>query len=676
MFDRRAFLMSGAAGGVALALPLRAFAAPAETHSAELAALFDALFQEQLRTRPESATQLGLDKGPNADLRSKLTDESEAGRAAAKARNQADIRRLLAVNPASLSPADRVNWETVLYTRRSTAAVQAFDFGGFGYGPSPYVVSQLTGAYQSVPDFLDTKHPIDTAADADAYLSRLTAFATQLDDETARMRHDAGLGVSPPDFILDTTLDQMSKTRVASADAVAVRSIARRAAAKGLPAHYGIDAASIWDSKIVPALDRQLAFARSLRAKAVHDAGIWRFKDGPAFYETALHTTTTTRLSPAEVHKFGLDQAKAISARLDGLLKAQGMTRGTIGERMAALYKDPSQLYPNTDAGKAEAIAYCNARLAAIRTRLPSRFNRLPPYQFEVRRVPPQTEAGAASAFSQGPALDGSRPGLVYFNLHDTAEWPKFCLATTVYPRRPARPSARRRPRSVEQGPAADPQDRRLLRLCRGLGALCRAARGRDGHVRRRSARPARLPQVPAVPRQPLRRRHRHPSPALEPRAGDPLLRRPGRRGAGLRDPRGRALLRHAGPGVQLQARAFGVHRPPRESPGRAGRRDSTSRTSTTPCSGPDGCRSRSCRRRATAGLPRTLPDVSPQDQRETADLLDEAGAALDSRTWPFNARPRARELSLDRVDAAPARPGSLFGRSSSAPTTIRQGHR
>ena len=60
-------------------------------------------------------------------------------------------------------------------------------------------------------------------------------------------------------------------------------------------------------------------------------------------------------------------------------------------------------------------------------------FDHLPPYAFEVRRVPPQTEAGAASAFSQGPALDGSRPGLVYFNLHDAAEWPKFCLATTVF---------------------------------------------------------------------------------------------------------------------------------------------------------------------------------------------------------------------------------------------------
>ena len=180
------------------------------------------------------------------------------------------------------------------------------------------------------------------------------------------------------------------------------------------------------------------------------------------------------------MHKFGLDQAREISARLDGLLKAQGMTKGTVGERMAALYKDPSQLYPNTDAGKAQAIAYCNERLAAIRTRLPRAFNRVPPYQFEVRRVPPQTEAGAASAFSQAPAIDGSRPGLVYFNLHDSAEWPKFCLATTVYHEGPARPSVRRRAGAVEPGPAADPQDRRLLRLWRGLGALRRAARRRD----------------------------------------------------------------------------------------------------------------------------------------------------------------------------------------------------
>jgi len=433
LLDRRAFLQTSAASAAALALPVPLLAQPAPGRSPALARLFDALFQEQLRLRPESATQLGLDKGPNADLRAKLSDASPAGRAAAKAQTQDQLRRLVAIDPGTLSPADRLDWETVVYTRRASAEVQRFDFGGFGYGPSPYVVSQLTGAYQSVPDFLDTKHPIETRADAEAFLARLAAFADQLDAETAQMRHDAGLGVIPPDFLLDTALEQMVKTRVAAAEATPVRSIARRAAAKGLGEGYAKDAARLWDGKVLPALDRQIALARQLRARAVHDAGIWRFREGPAFYEVALHNTTTTRLSPAEVHRFGLDQARAISARLDALLKAQGMTRGTVGERMAALYKDPRQLYPNSDEGKARAIAYCNQRLAAIRNRLPTMFSRMPPYQFEVRRVPVQTEAGAASAFSQPPAIDGSRPGLVYFNLHDTAEWPKFCLATTVY---------------------------------------------------------------------------------------------------------------------------------------------------------------------------------------------------------------------------------------------------
>jgi uncharacterized protein (DUF885 family) len=138
-------------------------------------------------------------------------------------------------------------------------------------------------------------------------------------------------------------------------------------------------------------------------------------------------------MSPDEIHQLGLDQAKDISARIDVLLKAQGLTQGTVGERISALIKDPKSLYPNTDAGKADAIAYCNQRLNEIRPKLPSVFKRLPTYAFEVRRVPPQTEPGAASAFSQGPALDGSRPGIVYFNLHDSAEWPKWALSTTVF---------------------------------------------------------------------------------------------------------------------------------------------------------------------------------------------------------------------------------------------------
>jgi uncharacterized protein (DUF885 family) len=212
-----------------------------------------------------------------------------------------------------------------------------------------------------------------------------------------------------------------------------VTSIARRAKEHGLDDSYVRKATTIYNEKVGPALDRQIALTRELRKTAVHDAGLWRLKQGEAFYAAALHATTTTQMSPDEIHKMGLDQAASISARLDTLLKAQGLSKGTVGARIHALYQNPASFFPNTDAGKEQAIAYCNAQLDAIRPRLPRVFRRIPQYKFEIRRVPPATEAGAASAFSQAPALDGSRPGIVYFNLHDSAEWPRWTLSTTVF---------------------------------------------------------------------------------------------------------------------------------------------------------------------------------------------------------------------------------------------------
>jgi uncharacterized protein (DUF885 family) len=431
MLNRRELLSSTASLVVASSLPFGALAdAPPPS---PLNKLFDDFFQENLHLNPESATLLGLDTGPNADLKSRLRDESASGIAATKALNADQLRRLKAIDPGTLTGMDKVNYDTVLYTRESAAAVMAFDFGGTSFGPSPYVVSQLTGAYQSVPDFLDTKHKIANAADADAYLARLEAFAVQIDDNTERMKHDSGLGVVPPDFLLQTALAQLKGTRLPADQTILVTSIAKRAKEKGLDPSYATKAATIYSDKIAPALDRQIDETKKLFATADHSAGVWKLNDGEAFYEATLHSATTTSMTPDEIHQLGLDQAREISARVDKLLAAQGLTKGTIGERMTALYADPKNLYPNTDDGKAQIIAYCNTRLNEIRPRLPSVFKRLPTYSFEVRRVPPATEPGAASAFSQAPALDGSRPGIVYFNLHDSAEWPRFALSTTVF---------------------------------------------------------------------------------------------------------------------------------------------------------------------------------------------------------------------------------------------------
>lgn len=425
VIDRREFLSSTALACSAL-FSNSAIAASSD----QLNTLFDTIFQEDLRQNPERASNLALDKDGNADLAGKLSDLSPAGVARRKALTADQLRRLLALDASGLSTADRLNHDTVVYTKRSAVRLDQFEFGA---GSSPYVLSQQTGAYQFVPDFLDTKHRLENASDAEAYLARLEAFPGQLDDNSAQLGHDTALGVVPPDFILDLTLTQLNKTRVPADQSVMVTSITRRAKEKGLPDSYAASAAKIYTGKIVPALDRQIAAVTALRPRAGHDASLSSLKQGEAFYAASLHSYTTTNMSPREVHQLGLDQVRTISARLDRELKAQGFTKGTVGERMAALNADPKYQYPNTDAGKAEAIAYCNSRLDAVRPKLPMIVNRIPPFSFEVRRVPPATEAGAASAFTQLPPVDGSRPALIYFNLHDSAEWPKFSLATTAF---------------------------------------------------------------------------------------------------------------------------------------------------------------------------------------------------------------------------------------------------
>src|SRR3546814_10615548 len=97
----------------------------------------------------------------------------------------------------------------------------------------------------------------------------------------------------------------------------------------------------------------------------------------------------------------------ALTARADAIFKKQGMTKGTVAERMRALGKDPRFLYPNTDKGKADLIAKLNEQIQEMQRRLPEAFGRLPKAKCDIRRVPPEIEAGAPGGYYQIPALDG-----------------------------------------------------------------------------------------------------------------------------------------------------------------------------------------------------------------------------------------------------------------------------
>ncbi len=433
--DRRELLQG--VGAAALVASAPAAAAPSGAEDARLRRVLDAFWDETLDASPQLATSLGVDTGKRAAQRSQLDDASRAGRTAYIAARADRLRRLAAIDKGQLSPAARVDHDVVSYQMQVIAeGGQRYGFGegfdGFGYVPfSPYAISQITGPYQSVPDFIASNHPVASAEDAAAWVARLGAYAKSLDDSTESLRVDAGAGVIAPDWALDLTLGQLTRQRdQAVAESRLVTMLAQKAAAAHVPGDWEAQAASVIAAKVQPALDRQIVAIKALRGKSNPHAGVWRLPDGDAYYAGALGFQTTTKLTPQQVHELGIAQVADLTRRLDTLLTAQGIKADGVGARLERLGRQLDQLWPNSDAGRADLLKSLNAKTAMIRALLPRMFATLPEAPVEIVRVPPDIEDGAPNGYARGGSIDGKRPGRFYINLKDTAEWPKFTLPT------------------------------------------------------------------------------------------------------------------------------------------------------------------------------------------------------------------------------------------------------
>jgi len=429
VLSRRQLLASAAAVGASAAAPR--FAAAQAAPAARLNAFFDQLMAESFRRSPEDATGLGLDKGDLAWTKYKLGDAGLEMVAQDKADTARDLAALRALPRAQLSGMDAINYDVVEFTLAvQDEANRKFEYGGTGAG-APYVLSQLTGAYQSAPDFLDTQHTIETKADADAYLARMQDFGAVLDGELEIARHDMALGVVPPDFVIDKALTQLrAMADLAPADSPLVRSVARRAAEKNIGGGHAAQAEALFAERVQPALQRQIALLESVRPTAVHEAGVWRLPKGGEYYETSVRQYSTANWSADQIHNTGLELVASLGAETDRLMKRVGYSKGTVGERFAAMYQDPKFHYPNTDAGKEQLIADLNKTMDRLYPMLEPYFGQLPKAPLTIRRVPPAIEAGAPGGYYDPASLDGSRPASYWINLEDTADQPKFALTT------------------------------------------------------------------------------------------------------------------------------------------------------------------------------------------------------------------------------------------------------
>ncbi|HEX8443706.1 MAG TPA: DUF885 domain-containing protein [Allosphingosinicella sp.] len=433
--SRRNLIQSAGAAGAMALLPscaARTAAAPQGGATSSAAALLDQIAEEHLQQSPTTATALGIDTGARASLRARLPNVSPAGRKREIAWLRSAVNRLERANAAG---ADAANLEIVATSYRNALDGSAFGYGDVataGWRNGPYVVAQNMGSYLDVPRFLDSQHKVESAADAEAYLSRLTEHARQLDGETARLRADRARGVIAPAVVLDKTLSALRKTREGSPrEWLIVTSLARRA--KDIPGEWGARAERIAAAQVAPALDRQIAELALHRRRASDDFGVWKLPKGEAYYAWALRAATTTRRTPDEIHQQGLEELASFTAQMDRVMRQLGFANGSVGERFRAMVKDPRYAFAEGDKGRAEIMAFIEAQIAELRPRLPRAFATPVKGDVEVRRIPPAEELGAPGAYGGAGSIDGTIPGRFWINLRSPDMHSRIDLPSLTY---------------------------------------------------------------------------------------------------------------------------------------------------------------------------------------------------------------------------------------------------
>jgi uncharacterized protein (DUF885 family) len=355
-----------------------------------------------------------------------LTPQWRGARVALAERSLAELTRI--ENAATLTEsqrlsADLMRWQLDTFIRSDRYDDYFFPFQQFG-GVNVGLVSLMT-----------VSHPIVTSADAENYVARLGQIAPRLDEAIAETRRIAGLGLIPPKFIIRSTLAQMQQF-VASPPAqnpLVASFASRMAAAPAIPEArrpaLASEAEKVVAVQIYPAWQRAIAVIQPLEARAVDDAGLWRFKDGASAYAVMLRRFTTTDLTADQIHQMGLNEVARIEQQMDAILRALGRAQGSVNARVEQLKKDLG--YPLTEDGRTRIMADVEQILRDAEKRAVPQFDRRPKAPVVARPFQRFQEANAAANYT-APAGDGSRPGIFQIPLRP-ARMTKFNLRSLVY---------------------------------------------------------------------------------------------------------------------------------------------------------------------------------------------------------------------------------------------------
>ncbi|MBP6299826.1 MAG: DUF885 domain-containing protein [Arenimonas sp.] len=363
-----------------------------------------------------------------------LTDQSLAQEKKMQAKLKQDLATLQKYDRKSMNEADALNYDMLNYFLEIQAE-------GEKYSHHNYPLNQLFGIQNEFPTYMATQHPVESVKDAENYLARLNKAPEMASQVMEGLLVREQEKILPPTFVVEKVLKEMRafvavppKQNILYSSLVEKFSeLKKNEISTEQQKQLLAETETAIREKVYPAYAKFISYYETLQPKTTGNHGVWALPDGDAYYAYAVKMHTTTDMTPEQVHQLGLSEVARIEAEMDAILRAEGLTMGSVGARMQGISKRPDQLYPDTDAGRAQIINDFQTIINDINNGLTPYFNSRPKMGVDVERVPEFREKTAPGAYYNPPAFDGSRPGVFYINLRNTAEVAKFGMRTLAY---------------------------------------------------------------------------------------------------------------------------------------------------------------------------------------------------------------------------------------------------
>lgn len=389
--------------------PAAAATAPAADKAAQLDRLYAEYWEEVLKMNPIQATFQG-----DARYNDRMPDfYSKAFRDESRAFTRRWLERVEAIGPEGLSGQDLISYE--IFVNEAKDSLFAEKFPGWML-PVNQMGSIVT--YAAMLGSGTGAQPFRTVKDYDNWLARGNRFPVLVDSAIANMREGMKAGVVQPRALMvkvGPQIDALLKPK--AEDTLFWGPI------KSMPADFSAsDKVRLTDAyrtmigqQMMPAFRKLRDFIANEYLPATRDTvGMDKLPNGAEWYAFNIRQSTTTDLTPAQIHQIGLDEVARIHGEMRQVMADVGF-KGSLQDFFRFMREDKQFKFKTEE----DLLGMHRALEKKVMARVPEQFSLLPKAPFEVRATEAYRAKSAAGGEYQSPSEDGSRPGIFYANTYD-----------------------------------------------------------------------------------------------------------------------------------------------------------------------------------------------------------------------------------------------------------------